>query len=160
MSKMEIIEEVATKAFESEATRTATLQGKAEKIMAGVAAVVGYQLLHVEDLAKSSHGLVFIPCWLAIVLLALSFAGAFLVSAEVRNYYYYPRGRALWDDLSGDTMSDEEARKRIAIMLLDAREENAQINDRRATRIDHSGSMLVGGFVLAVASRLASALLP
>jgi hypothetical protein len=156
VGKETVILEAATKAFESEGSRTEFLQSKFEKLTAGVAAVMGFELIDIKNLLKSPYCQVRLLCWLAVAALTCSLFAA-LVSMRVANYEGFPRGNKLLDTLEADGVTEMEAEDALAGMLVAATESNATVNDNKASWLAWSAWLLLGGFISVITSQLLNA---
>ena len=157
MKKLDVIFRVSEKAFSAEARHAEHLTGKAEKYVGALAAVVALQLVDLNRVTAHGTYKVMIPVWFAIgamAALGISLILA-LLSMRVRKYFTYPVGKAIVDQLKADTITNEDAQYKIALMYFDAQKGNARINSVRAKTLSVSGALLVLGFLLAVASQLA-----
>ncbi|HTV48747.1 MAG TPA: hypothetical protein VMG59_09930 [Phycisphaerae bacterium] len=157
MSKISIIKDAAEKAMEAEFSRTEYLLGKAEKFVASVAVVMGFQLFDVKSLLKSSSLQVEVLFLLAFIVLIFSLFFS-LCSMRVKNYVNYPRGNKLWHELEEEAISETNAEEIVAKMLLKAREHNAQLNDEKARLLFWNGWLLLIGYCLVLSSQLLAAL--
>jgi hypothetical protein len=156
ISKLDIILGEAEKAFQYEEKRRDNLDKKTERFVAAIALVFGLHLIDLEHLAFSGNLPDKLYSWLAIgaiLALGISLIVA-LLSNRVVNYYSYPRGTRLIDELKSEDISDDSTKIRIAGMYLKAHDINAKINDARAQWLSYSGIFLVSGFFLAIASHL------
>ena len=156
MSKVDLIMQESEKAFKAEVSRSETLTNKAEKYIAAVGLVVGFQLIDLNRLYFGSiwkQGLLdFLPLLAFFTLgAALVFA---LISRRVLNYLSYPRGETIINELKDNNINEDAAKIKIAKMYLTAHDKNAGINDQRAKYLSIVGVLIVIGFVLAVASHL------
>jgi hypothetical protein len=154
MNKQDIILQQSEKFFSAEEARTQQLDEKAEKVIAAIVVVVGFHLVDINRLAFAGRPEVVLSSWIAaFALIILGAAIVFaLVSRRVQAYVSYPRGLKLIDDLRDQAIDEEGSKLLIARMNLCAHDCNAQLNDTRAKLLSISGTMLVAGFLLAVAS--------
>jgi len=144
---MSVIKDAAEKAFEAESSRTEYLLGKAEKIVAAVGAVTGFQLFGYKNQLLN---------WLALMCLGLALLFA-LLAMRVKEFGSYPRENELLDKLSSDEITEEIEEQAISKVLLRAREQNACLNDQNATLLARSGFFLLLGFLLSVAAQMVGA---
>lgn len=153
-TKLDFIVGESEKAFLTEAERTEKLTGKAEKLISAVAVVMGFQLIDFKTLAftRTCRG-IFYAC---LALSALSTLGISLIIAlwamRVEHYQSYARNREIYDLLEPQNVTDEQARDAMARMYLDARENNALINDQRAASLSDGTILLVTGIFLVALS--------
>lgn len=150
-SKISVVKDAAEKGFEAESKRTENLFAKAEKLVAGVAAVTGFQVIDAKNLVKTQSSEILNGSALVFLFFALFLA---FLAMKVRDYVSYPRGNVLWDKLICKEVSAEAAEAAIALMLLKAKERNASLNDRNALLVAASCVALVLGFLFAVAAQL------
>ena len=158
MNKVELVLQESEKAFLLEKTRAAKLGEAAEKLIGAVAVVVGFQLIEFDHLALSGDWQEALHNWIAVgAFIALGGSLVLtLLSMRVQEYYSYPRGTELIDELKAESITDEVAMIKIARMYLTLHDKNARVNDERAKLVYFSGILLVTGFGLAVASYLAT----
>ncbi len=154
MSKIELIIDAATKAFEGERERGEQLEGKAEKYMGAVAAIAGFQLFDFKVLTAVTSSWVRLPAGLSLVLLGGALLVAFY-SLRVRRHHFYPGKTQLLDELDAADVGEEDAHRALARLLLESREHNATINDRRADLIEISQWLILAGFFCVAFSRIA-----
>ncbi len=156
MEKVDLIVHVSEEAFFQERARADKHSAAAEKFVGAVAVIIGFQLIKTDQLTLSGSWQQVVHGWLAIIaLLALGISLVLtLLSMRVRNYYSYPRGTTLIDELKDDSITDQVAKIKIARMYLSAVDINARINDQRAKLLSFSGAMLFAGLLLAVISFL------
>jgi hypothetical protein len=154
MSKIDLILQESEKAFLAESERGKTLTEKAEKYIAAIGLVVGFQLININRSYLWSSWQSAISSSLAIVaFLTLGFSLVLaLLSRRVYKYYSYPRGTTIIDELKNNEITDEAAKIKVAKMYFEAHDKNAEINDKRAKYLSIVGVLIVLGFVLAVAS--------
>lgn len=156
MKKVDLIYEQSAKAFYEESKRTERIRDLAEKMIAAIALVVGFHLIEIDNLVLASTWQHTLRAWLsicALTTLSISLVLAFL-SMQVGKFYGPPRGMTLIDELKASAITDDMANIKIAKMYLNAYEINGKINDRRARHLLFGGTLLVVGFILAIASYL------
>ena len=156
MDKIELLAIESEKAYNSEIRRMDTLTDRADKFIAAVAIVAGFQLTQVENLDFTGGWIEQIPDWLtllslAILGIAILFAAA---SMNLREYYSYPLGEKLLEELKGDDVDNDSARVKVARMYLKWHDTNSRANDGRARYLTISGILLIVGFGLATLSFL------
>jgi hypothetical protein len=149
MAKPDLLLNLCEKAFLLELERTDKLTAKAEKLLVAVGVVAGLQVLDLKILS--------IVALSAFIALAVSVAFA-LTSMQVRNYKGYPRKKALLTQLSPDKVSDEAVSLSVCNMYLEAREDNARMNDNRARTLAWAVILLVLAFALMTGGHLAEIL--
>jgi hypothetical protein len=157
MSKITIVKEAAEKAMNAENDRTRHLFGRAEKFIAGIIIVTGFQLSDMANLLESSSQWAKASCYLALAALGLSLLFGFC-SLRFKAYAGYPRGDKLWENLKSDDVSEDAAGQAIIQLLLKTREQNAKLNDAKAGLLYWCGWLFFGGFLLVAASHLLDAL--
>jgi hypothetical protein len=157
MSKTAIAKEAAEKAMLAENDRTKCLFSTAEKFIAGIIIVTGFQLLGVPTLLESSPSWINALCYLALAALSLSLFFGFF-SMRLKGYAGYPRGDKLWENLKSEDVSDAAAELAIIQLLLKTREQNAKLNDASAGSLFWCGWLFFVGFLLVVSSQLLAAL--
>ena len=157
MSKITVVKETAEKAMSAENDRTKHLLGRAEKFMAGIIVVTGFQLLDVPTLLESPSQWVKALCYLALAALSLSLFFGFC-SLRLKGYAGYPRGDRLWENLKSEDVSEDAAELAIIQLLLKTREQNAKLNDAKAGLLFWCGWLLFAGFLLVVNAQLLAAL--
>lgn len=69
----------------------------------------------------------------------------------------YPRGNKLWINLKPENVSEETAQEALVQMLLEAREQNARLNDARINSLCWCRWLFFAGFLLVVGSQLLDA---
>ena len=156
MSKIAIVKEAAEKAMAAENERAHHLSGKAEKLVAGIIVVTGFQLLDTPTLLESSSPWVKILCCLALAVLSLSLLFG-LSGMRLKNYEGYPRGDKLWENLKSEEVSEDAAGQAILQSLLKAREQNARVNDAKVNSLFWCGWLFFAGFLSVAGSQLLSA---
>ena len=151
-SKIDTILKESEKAFLAEAARKDKLTDKAEKYLAALALIVGFNLIDFSRVTLSGATNEVLSSMFAIG--AFGMLGIALVLAlltlRVLKYASYPRGETLIDELKDEKITDDMARIKLAKMYLSAYDNNARINDQRAKLLSWSSALLVIGFVLAV----------
>lgn len=154
---MAIAKEAAEKAMLAENDRTRYLLGLAEKFVAGIIIVTGFQLLGVPTLLESSPSWINALCYLALAALSLSLFFGFY-SMRLKGYAGYPRGDKLWETLKPENVSGDAAEQAVVQLLLKSREQNAKLNDATAGSLFWCGWLFFVGFLLVVSSQLLAAL--
>ncbi len=156
MDKIELLAIESEKAYNSEIKRMDRLTDRADKFIAAVAVVAGFQLTQVENLDFTGDWMAQLPDWLTLLSLAvLGIAILFaMASMNLRKYYSYPLGETLLDELKGDDVDDDSARVKVARMYLKWHDTNSKANDVRAQYLTISGILLIVGFGLATVSFL------
>ncbi len=157
-SKIDTILKESEKAFLAEATRKDKLTDKAEKYLAALALIVGFNLVDFERVTLTGTASEVLSGLFAIgafAMLGITLVLA-LLTLRVFEYASYPRGETLIDELKDEAITDDIAKVKLAKMYLGAYDNNARINDRRARLLSWSGVLLVIGFVSAVASQVAA----
>lgn len=157
MSKMTIVKEAAEKAMAAESDRTQQLSGRAEKLVAGIIIVTGFQLLDTPTLLDASSSPVKVTCYLSLAALALAALLGFW-SLRLKGYAGYPRGEKLWETLKSEDVSEEAAEQAVIQLLLKNREQNAKLNDAKTGSVFWCGWLMFAGIVLVMASHLLDAL--
>ena len=153
MTKLSIAREAAEKAFAVEEETAKQLLARAEKLLAGIIIVTGFQLLDVTYLLGSSSQWVKALCCAALAALSLaSFFG--FCSLRLSGYSGYPRGDKLWENLKSETVSDETAEMAVIQLLLKNREQNAKLNDAKIRSLFWCRWLFFGGLSLVTASQL------
>ena len=153
MNKTETILQASEKAFIMEEERTEKLNKKAEKIIGVIVIIIGLKLIDLE-FEESLE----LPLLIISLLSFICFVTSMIVtlfSIRVRQYQGYPRETEIIDKLNSDEIDNNESQKVISIMYLNARENNAKINDKRATQLASSSFFLIIGFIFAIANRFA-----
>lgn len=156
MEKVDVVFEQSEKVFYDETQRAERMRDLAEKMIAAVAVVVGFQLIEIDSLLLVSTWQETLRAGLAIcalTTLSTSLVLAFL-GMQIGESYGPPRGMALINELKDSALTDDMAKIMIAKMYLEAYEINGGINDRRARRLVLGCTLLIVGFILAVASYL------
>jgi hypothetical protein len=157
MSKLSVIKDTAEKAFEAEYNRTEYQITKAEKFIAGITAVMGFQIFEAKDLLKDHcYFKIMVGASLILLTLALIFT---LLALRVRDYLSYSRGTELKDLLNDPEADEEKASREIADMLLGVREHNARLNDKNADMLRISGWLLLLGFLVVIATQILKGIL-
>lgn len=157
MSKITIVKEAAEKAMSDESDRTKQLSSRAEKFLAGILIVAGFQLLDTPTLLDSASSPVKFTCYAALAALGVAaFLGFW--SLRSKGNAGYPRGDKLWETLKSDDVSNDAAELAVVQLLLKNREQNAKLNDSRAKSLTLCGWLLFGGIVLVGVSHLLDAL--
>lgn len=159
MTKVDLILEQSEKSFMTEANRTERLTGKAEKYLAVIGLLVTVGLVNIKG--PFTFGGTFsevCSTWLNSATLIAFAMGFALTVFTMRNRHYvsHPHGSTLIDELKDEKIKLYEAQIRVAMMYLEARRVNAEINTERASVLKASGVLLVLGFVFAIASRIVS----
>ena len=157
MNKTTIVRDAAEKAMVAECDRTRQLLGRAEKFIAGIIIVAGFQLLDIATLLDSSSPWIKASCYLALVVLSVSLFFGFC-SMQFKGYAGYPRGDKLWENLKSEDVSDEAAELAVIQLLLKTREQNAKLNDSKTGLLFWCGWLFFVGFLLVVGSHLLDAL--
>jgi len=156
MSKLDTIFKESEKAFLSEFDRREVLGKRAEKIVAAAALVMSAHLVnldHLTFLGKWQDIIHTVFATAAFILLGISIVLS-LLGSRVLPCYSYPRGTELLDELKGKDITEVDAKVKLLRFYLKARDKNATVNDKRAKVLSLSGTMLIIGFTLAVASHL------
>lgn len=156
MSKLSVIKDAAEKAFEAESGRREGQVAKAEKFVAGTAAIMSLQVFESKQLLKEDKFKLLVL--ISLIFLALAFLFAFL-SMRVKGFVGFSRGSELPDLLKDEDANEETAEQEITNMLLQAREQNARLNDKNADLLRTSGWFILAGFVVVVATQLLKGLL-
>lgn len=158
MEKVDVVFEESVKAFYDQGKRTDRLRNLGEKLIAGVAVVVGFHLIEMDNLALVGGWEEKAGSWVAVcALLALSASLVLtLLSMRIGAFCGHPRGMVLIDELKDPDITDDMAKIMVAKMYLQAQDINGGINDRRSRLLSFSGTLLLTGFVLAVASYVMS----
>jgi len=156
MSKIAIIKDTADKALAAESDRGRHLVRTGEKFAAAIAILTGFQLVDVKILLESTHLWVQIPCAASIGTLCLSMFFA-CRAMGLKGYADYPRGNKLWDSLKAENISDDAAEEALMQLLLNTRQQNAQLNDAKVKSLYWCGWLLFAGFLLVVASQFLDA---
>lgn len=156
MNKVDLVFQESAKAFYDEWKRTERLRNLGEKLVAAVAIVVGFHLIEIETLVLAGAWQQAVRSWLALcALLALSISLALTFSGmRIGRFRGRPRGTTLIDAVKDEAVTDAMAKIKITKMYLDCRDTNAEVNDKRARLLLFSGTLLVAGFLLALASYL------
>ena len=157
MSKISIVKEAAEKAMTAEGDRANQLAGRGEKLLAGIIIATGFQLLDTPTLLDASSSPVKVTCCLSLAALALAALLGFW-SLRPAGYAGYPRGEKLWETLKTEDVSEEAASQAVVQLLLKNREQNAKLNDAKASSVFWCGWLLFAGIILVVASHLLDAL--
>ncbi len=157
MSKITIVKNAAESAMTAENERTKQLSGRAEKLLAGIILVAGYQLSDVPTLLDSSSTWVKCSCYASLLVLGMAAFSGFS-SLRVKGYAGYPRGDKLWESLKSDEVTAEAAEQAVVHLVLKTREQNARLNDAKAGWIFWCGWLLFAGILLVAASHLLDAL--
>ena len=157
MSKISIIRDAAEKAMAAETERTGQLLGRAEKLVAGIIVVTGFQLLAISRLLYPPSHWAKATCYASLAALVLSLAVA-LCGLRLNGNAGYPRGDKLWENLKGDDVSDEAAESGVIQLLLKNREQNARLNDAKARLLSWCGSLFFVAILLVIASHLLATL--
>lgn len=153
MNKIAIVKAAAEKALAAECDRTKQLLGLAEKFVAGAVIVMGFQSLSVPTLLESSSPWIKISCCLSLAVLGLSLFLGFY-SLRLKGFAAYPRGDKLWETLKPDNVSDDAAEQAVIQLLLKNREQNAKLNDTKASSLFWCGWLLFAGVLLIAGSQL------
>jgi hypothetical protein len=158
-SKVDLLLAQSTKAFEAEWERADRLTGRAERYLGAIAVVVGFGLVNIEDVLGSEGPIGGMASgWLggaSFLALLAAFLLA-LLALGTRDYWSYPGGETMVVNVA-ESEDYRSAVMEIVKMYFAAQEENSLINTRRAALIRWSGSALVLGFLLAIATRLIAA---
>jgi uncharacterized membrane protein YgdD (TMEM256/DUF423 family) len=157
MSKIAIVKEAAEKALAAETDRTAQLHARAEKFVAGIIIVIGFQLFNIMALLESSSPWVKISGGLSLGALSLALFFGF-GSLRLKGYAGYPRGDKLWENLKAEEVSEEAAALAVIQLLLKNREQNAKLNDAKTGWLAWCGWLFFAGVLLVVASLVLYAL--
>jgi hypothetical protein len=157
MNKITVVKEAAEKAMAGECDRTKQLIGRAEKFIAGIIIVTGFQLLDLPTLLETSSQCVKGSCYLSLAVLSLALFFGFC-SLRLKRHAGYPRGDKLWENLKSTDVSDDAAEQAVIQLLLKTREQNAKLNDVRAGLLFWCGWLFFAGFLLVVSSHLLGAL--
>jgi hypothetical protein len=157
MSKMDFAVQVCEKAFLAENERKKNLDDKADKFIAAVAVIIGFQLLDLKSVTFPELAQATLYSWLPIATLSALGISLFsaLISRLFQNYHSYPRAPKfpqLTQMVDDPNIGEEEAKEAMAHMYLDAHQINAGSNDRKALYLFLSGTFLLIGFLLAVTS--------
>ena len=155
MSKLSTIKDLAEKALDAEFERMEFQISKAEKYIAGMTLIVGFQLFETKDLVKNYWGFR-ILVGSSIILLALSLIFA-LLAIRVRDYGRLPRNGQLKELLEDKDADELDADQEITDMLLEVREGNAKLNDKNAVWLQLSGWFLLVGFLSVVLTQIMAA---
>ena len=160
MSKQDIVLYHVEKAFSTEQTRLKNLDDKADKFIAAISVVMGFQLIDLKALTLKGTSEAVLSTWISIASLsALGFALAFeLLARRVRNYGGYPRGTYIHDQVMDSDTNEEDAKLQVAAIYVKAHDQNALLSDGRARWLSICGWLLLIGFMLAVVSRVLSLL--
>lgn len=152
MSKIELVFQESEKAFNAECEREDRLTTKAEAYIGAIVVIIGFKIVNFEALESIDFSAHSLSSWLSLVSFLLFGVGLVfaLVSRRVWDYLSYPRGESLIQELRPNTIDDDSAQIMVAKMYLEAREWNAQINDRRAVMLSKSGIFIVLGFIVLV----------
>ena len=153
MNKITIVKEAAEKAMAAECERTKCLLARAEKFIAAVIVVAGFQSLNTATLLESSSQLVKILCCASLAVLSLALLFGFY-SLRLKGYASYPRGDKLWESLKAENISEDAADQAIIQLLLKTREQNAKLNDAKSNSLFWCGLLFVVGFLVTVSSHL------
>jgi hypothetical protein len=156
MNKVTIVKDAAEKAMTAESERTRRLFARAEKSIAGIIVVVGFQLLDFTTLLESSSPWVKISSCLALAVLSLALFFSFS-GLRLKGYADYPRGDKLWENLKSEEVSDEAAELAVIQLVLKTRELNAKLNDAKARSLAWCGWLFFAGFLLAIGSHVLDA---
>lgn len=161
MSKADFIVNESEKAFLAEGARMERLTTKAEKYAGAIAVIIGLHLIDFNRIKLSGNSRELLYVGLAAgALISLGLAmGLTLLSVRIRNYRSYPVGMTLIDELKNEALTEDGAKMRIAGMYLKAHDANSRTNDRRAKLLSYGSVLMVFGFALAVATRLADSLI-
>lgn len=140
-----------------EAKRTGQLLGRAEKLIAGIIVVTGFQLQDISRLLYLPSPWAKALCYASLAILSfcllLTFCGF-----RLKGYASYPRGDKLWENIKNDNVSDDAVESGVIQLLLKNREQNAKLNDAKARILSWSASLFFMAVLLAIASRLLAAL--
>src|ERR1700733_6751691 len=123
MNKITVVKETAEKAMAAECDRTKQLIGRAEKFIAGIIIVTGFQLLDLPTLLETSSQWVKGSCYLSLAVLGLALFFGFC-SLRLKKHAGYPRGDKLWENLKSAEVSDDAAEQAVIQLLLKAREQD------------------------------------
>jgi hypothetical protein len=142
----------------AERQRTKCLLGRAEKFIAAIIVVAGFQSLNATNLLESPSQWIKILCCAALAVLSLSLLFGFY-SLRLKGYASYPRGDKLWESLKAENISDDATDQAIIQLLLKTREQNAKLNDAKSNSLFWCGFLFVIGFLLVVSSHLLYAII-
>jgi hypothetical protein len=158
MYKILIAKEAAEKAMLAENARTHHLLQKAEKFIAGLIIILGFQLLDIKTLLASPSPWAKITCYLSLAVLGMALLFAF-ASLGKKGYASYPRGNKLWDNIKPESVSEDLAEEAFVQMLLKTREQNALLNDAMTRSNFWSGWLFFLGLLLVAGSQLLDAIM-
>lgn len=153
MNKISIIKEAAEKAMIAETDRAKLLSDRAEKFTAGIILIAGFQLLSAANVLGSGSSWAEGSYYLALTTLGLSLFFGFY-SMQFKGYADYPREDKLWETLAPENVSQDAAEEAIILLLLKNREQNAKLNDNRASLLSRCRWLLFAAFLLVAISQL------
>jgi hypothetical protein len=156
MAKILIAKGAAEKALAAELGRTECLVRGAWKFAAGIIIVLGFQLRDIRTLVESPSPWVKIFGCAAVAVLCAALFLAFR-GLPTRGWNHYPRGNRLWENLKPDNVSTEAAEEALVQTLLQAREQEARLNDARSRALQWCARLSFAGVVLVAGTQVLDA---
>jgi uncharacterized membrane protein len=154
MDTDQAIMNVAFNALQAELNRGETLYKKAERLIAAVAVISGFQVLDMKTVISSQAGFyLIIGVVFSFVLLAASLVHAFL-SIRVMEQKGYPEGRELLKRLEKSMKSAEKLTFEISGLYLDITSANTIINNKRAGLLKIGGHLLLAALLAIVVTNV------
>lgn len=149
--KLDIILEQCEKAFSAQTERGKRLTDKADKYVAAIGLIIGFQLLNLKKINFSEANIEIvsvIASILGFVGLVISIILAFISTTKL-NYSSYPNKRCQWNTkVFDENLVEDTVKYNLSDMYIEASISNASINNRRSCELKWSGGFLIGGFIL------------